>query len=71
MGVRPVKQATCMCCKEKFDRNKIPFIVSNTSPTNPRYIHASCAERNICANFVTKVFQWAKKLHCQEIDSHM
>lgn len=44
MGVRPVKQATCMCCKEKFDRNKIPFIVSNTSPTNPRYIHASCAE---------------------------
>lgn len=44
MGVRPVKQATCMCCKEKFDRNKVPFIVSNTSPTNPRYIHASCAE---------------------------
>lgn len=41
MGVRPVKQATCMFCKEKFDRNKIPFIVVSTAP---RYIHASCAE---------------------------
>lgn len=38
---RPYKQASCLFCKEKFDRNKIPFIVVSTAP---RYIHASCAE---------------------------
>ena len=38
---RPYKQASCLFCKEKFDRNKIPFIVVSTAP---RYIHASCAK---------------------------
>ena len=33
-----------MFCKEKFDRNKFPFIITNPDSTSPRYIHASCAE---------------------------
>lgn len=43
MGARPVKQATCLFCKQKFDRNKIPFIVAEARPNYVRYIHASCA----------------------------
>ena len=44
MGIRPYKQASCLCCKETFDRNKVPFIVNNPESTRPRYLHASCAE---------------------------
>lgn len=43
-GNRPYKQASCLFCKEKFDRNKIPFIVAEARPNYIRYIHASCAE---------------------------
>lgn len=44
MGMRPIKQASCLFCKEKFDRNKVPFIVAEARPNYIRYIHASCAE---------------------------
>lgn len=37
------KSATCQYCKQKFDRNKIPFIIV-TKGKSPRYIHASCAK---------------------------
>lgn len=43
-GNRPYKQASCLFCKEKFDRNKVPFIVAEARPNYIRYIHATCAE---------------------------
>lgn len=43
-GDRPYKQATCLFCKEKFDRNRFPFIVAESRPNYIRYIHATCAE---------------------------
>lgn len=44
MKARPYKEASCLYCKEKFDRNKIPFVVSNPEVKIPRYLHAKCAE---------------------------
>jgi hypothetical protein len=44
MKARPYKEASCLYCKEKFDRNKIPFVVSNPEVERPRYLHAKCAE---------------------------
>ena len=40
---RPIKQASCLFCKEKFDRNRVPFIPVHARPNYARYIHASCA----------------------------
>ena len=44
MKARPYKEASCLYCKEKFDRNKIPFVISNPDVKIPRYLHAKCAE---------------------------
>ena len=38
-----IKQATCLYCRKKFNRNKVPFVVIPTAH-NPRYLHADCAE---------------------------